>query len=92
MQIFVCTPAGKTVNIDVDANDTVKTLKTAIEAAEGTPADQQHLVFAGQLLQDDNTVADYNVEKESTLHLAVKTEGGLVICAIVAAILAGIFT
>ena len=75
MEVFVRTPTGKTITLEVEPSDTIENLKIKIQYKEGIPIDQQMLMSGREpLLKASHTLSDYNIQEESTLDLVVKSK------------------
>ncbi|CAD8186805.1 unnamed protein product [Paramecium pentaurelia] len=75
-QVFIKTLAGKTITVSAEYNQTIKELKKTIYERCGIPPQQQRLIFGGKILDDQKKVEDYNIQKESTIHMAERLKGG----------------
>ena len=75
MQIYVRNLTGKTLICDAEPSDTIRLIKIFIEFQEGIPSDQMKLVFSKMKLEDNRTLADYNIQQESTIYLVLNLRG-----------------
>jgi ubiquitin len=76
MQVFVKDPRGNTISFEFESSDTIADIKERIHYMQHIHPREQRLIYAGRQLQDDHTLADYNILKYSMLHLLLRLHGG----------------
>jgi ubiquitin C len=76
MQIFCKSLLGNTITLEVETSDSIQDVKLKIQDKQGIPSDNQILIYSGKVLKNENTLSDYNIEKDSTLHTGIKILGG----------------
>ena len=76
-KIFVKTMTGASFHLEASPYNTIDAIKSMIQDREEIPRDQQRLIFAGKQLEDGKTMADYNIQNCSTLHLVLRLRGGM---------------
>lgn len=77
MQIFVKSPTGETIILDVEASETISDIKSKLENKLEIPTNQQTLIYAGKKLDAEKSLADYNIQKQSTLQLLIISQEDL---------------
>ncbi|KAH9608533.1 hypothetical protein KSS87_010988 [Heliosperma pusillum] len=76
MQIFLKTQTSMTITMEVDSTQSVASLKTLLQHKQGIPKDEQRLIFGGKQLEDDRTLAYYNIHNESSVDVLMRVRGG----------------
>ena len=69
LQLFIRTPSGSAIPLEVESTDTIKSLKEKINDKEGIPINKQRFIFSGKVIKDGCTLQDYNIPNDGTVHL-----------------------
>jgi ubiquitin len=73
--ISVKTLTGKRIVLEVEPTDRIEDVKAKVQEREGIPPDRQRLIFAGQQLEEGNTLDDYSVPDGAVFHLVLRLKG-----------------
>ncbi|GIX63588.1 ubiquitin family protein [Babesia caballi] len=76
MRVQVQTMMGQKLEVDVEPNETVLDLKKKLSKKQKLPVDQQRIIFEGKMLQDNKTLAEYNIKNNSVIHMVLRLRGG----------------
>ena len=76
MQIFIKTLTGRSITIIVEPTETISSVKLKVKDKDGVPVDEQRLIYGGHQLKDTDTLADYIIQSDATLHLVLRLPGG----------------
>eukprot|EP00469_Lotharella_globosa_P014424 CAMPEP_0167826692 /NCGR_PEP_ID=MMETSP0112_2-20121227/10198_1 /TAXON_ID=91324 /ORGANISM="Lotharella globosa, Strain CCCM811" /LENGTH=169 /DNA_ID=CAMNT_0007729209 /DNA_START=52 /DNA_END=558 /DNA_ORIENTATION=- len=76
MQIMIKSLSGRSIPLDVQPGESISSIKKKIQEKEGVPIDQQRLIYGGKQLEEAQNLLDYNIQRDSTLHLVLRMKGG----------------
>jgi len=74
--IMIKTLSGKTIEITIEAHETIQKIKERVEEMQGIPPDQQRLIFNGRTMAETRTATSYSLTHGSVLHLVLALRGG----------------
>ena len=76
MQVTIRPVFGEPYKLEVEPTDTVENLKAKIQDRQGTPPDQQRLIYRQRPMEDGRIMAEYNLQNDHTIDLAIRIRGG----------------